>query len=68
VPLFTGGEVVKSFVYPFYVEDSRPGAAGATFTQQIAYTLNESEAEIVPVHVDCVPVLEQIKAELKGAR
>jgi fatty-acyl-CoA synthase len=35
---------------------------------QIAYTLNDSEAEIVLVHADFVPVLEQIKAELKSVR
>jgi fatty-acyl-CoA synthase len=36
--------------------------------QQIAYTLNDSEAEIVLVHADFVPVLEQIKGELKALR
>jgi fatty-acyl-CoA synthase len=36
--------------------------------QQIAYTLNDSEAEVVLVHADFVPVLEQIKGELKGVR
>ena len=36
--------------------------------QQIAYTLNDSEAEVVLVHADFVPVLEQIKGELKSVR
>ncbi|HKC44222.1 MAG TPA: fatty acid--CoA ligase [Burkholderiales bacterium] len=36
--------------------------------QQIAYTLNDSEAEVVLVHADFVPVLESIKGELKGLR
>ena len=36
--------------------------------QQIAYTLNDSEAEVVLVHADFVPMLEQIKGELKGVR
>lgn len=36
--------------------------------QQIAYTLNDSDAEVVLVHADFVPVLEQIKGELKGVR
>jgi len=36
--------------------------------QQIAYTLNDSEAEVVLVHADFVPMLEGIKAELKGVR
>jgi fatty-acyl-CoA synthase len=36
--------------------------------QQIAYTLNDSEAEVVLVHADFVPVLESIKGELKGVR
>ncbi|MDM0028288.1 fatty acid--CoA ligase [Variovorax saccharolyticus] len=34
--------------------------------QQILYTLNDSDAEIVLVHADFLPVLEQIKAGLKG--
>jgi fatty-acyl-CoA synthase len=34
--------------------------------QQIAYTLNDSEADIVLVHADFVPMLESIKGELKG--
>ncbi|WP_018993077.1 fatty acid--CoA ligase [Aromatoleum toluclasticum] len=36
--------------------------------QQIAYTLNDSEAEVVLVHADFVPLLEQLKAELKNVR
>ncbi|MFS8977235.1 fatty acid--CoA ligase [Cupriavidus necator] len=36
--------------------------------QQILYTLNDAEAEIVLVHADFVPVLEQIKDGLKGVR
>jgi fatty-acyl-CoA synthase len=36
--------------------------------QQILYTLNDSEAEIVLVHADFVPMLEQIKEGLKGVR
>jgi fatty-acyl-CoA synthase len=36
--------------------------------QQIAYTLNDSEAEVVLVHADFVPVLEQIRGELTGVR
>lgn len=36
--------------------------------QQIAYTLNDSEAEVVLVHADFVSVLEGIKGELKGVR
>ena len=36
--------------------------------QQIAYTLNDSEAEIVLVHADFVPMLEEIKDELKSVR
>jgi fatty-acyl-CoA synthase len=36
--------------------------------QQIAYTLNDSEAEVVLVHADFVPLLESIKGELKGVR
>ncbi|KVG31098.1 fatty acid--CoA ligase [Burkholderia diffusa] len=36
--------------------------------QQIAYTLNDSAAEVVLVHADFVGVLEQIRAELKHVR
>jgi fatty-acyl-CoA synthase len=36
--------------------------------QQIAYTLNDSEAEVVLVHADFVPLLEGMKGELKGVR
>ncbi|EHP40618.1 AMP-dependent synthetase/ligase [Cupriavidus basilensis OR16] len=36
--------------------------------QQILYTLNDARAEIVLVHADFVPVLEEIKAELKSVR
>jgi fatty-acyl-CoA synthase len=36
--------------------------------QQIAYTLNDSEADVVLVHADFVPVLEGIQGELKGVR
>ncbi len=36
--------------------------------QQILYTLNDAEAEIVLVHADFLPVLEQIKDGLKGVR
>ena len=36
--------------------------------QQIAYTLNDSEAAVVLVHADFVPVLESIKGELKHLR
>ena len=35
---------------------------------QIAYALNDSEAEIVLVHADFVPVLEDIKGELTSVR
>ena len=35
---------------------------------QIAYALNDSEAEIVLVHADFVPMLEGIKDELTGVR
>jgi acyl-CoA synthetase (AMP-forming)/AMP-acid ligase II len=35
---------------------------------QIAYALNDSEAEIVLVHADFVPMLEAIKDELTGVR
>lgn len=37
-------------------------------TQQIAYTLNDSGAEVVMVHVDFLPLLEQICSELKSIR
>ena len=36
--------------------------------QQIAYALNHSDAEIVLVHADFVPMLEGIKRELTGVR
>ncbi|NMG16140.1 fatty acid--CoA ligase [Aromatoleum bremense] len=36
--------------------------------QQIAYTLNDAEAEVVLVHADFVPLLEQLKPELKSVR
>ena len=36
--------------------------------QQIAYTLNDSKAEIALVHADFVPVLESIKGELTSLR
>lgn len=36
--------------------------------QQILYTLNDSDAEIVLVHADFVPMLEEIKDGLKGVR
>lgn len=36
--------------------------------QQIAYTLKDSEAEVVLVHADFLPVLEQIRDELGGVR
>jgi len=36
--------------------------------QQILYTLNDSRAEVILVHADFVPVLEEIKAELKFVR
>jgi fatty-acyl-CoA synthase len=36
--------------------------------QQIAYTLNDSEAAVVLVHADFVPVLENLKGELKHLR
>ncbi len=35
---------------------------------QIAYTLNDSEAEIVLVHTDFLPMLESIKDDLTGIR
>ena len=35
---------------------------------QIAYTLNDSEAEIVLVHTDFVPTLEAITGELTSVR
>jgi fatty-acyl-CoA synthase len=36
--------------------------------QQVLYTLNDSRAEVVLIHTDFVPVLEEIKAELKFVR
>ncbi|MDM0109457.1 fatty acid--CoA ligase [Variovorax sp. J22R24] len=36
--------------------------------QQILYTLNDSDAEIVLVHADFVPMLEKIRDGLKGVR
>ncbi|BAL24247.1 fatty acid--CoA ligase [Azoarcus sp. KH32C] len=36
--------------------------------QQIAYTLNDAEAEVVLVHADFVPLLEQLRPELKSVR
>ena len=36
--------------------------------QQIAYTLNHSQADVVLVHADFVPLLESIKGELKHVR
>ena len=36
--------------------------------RQIAYTLNDSEAEIVLVHADFVPLLDEIMGELKNVR
>jgi fatty-acyl-CoA synthase len=36
--------------------------------QQILYTLNDSRAEVVLVHADFVPTLEQIRAELPFVR
>jgi len=36
--------------------------------QQILYTLNDSDAEIVLVHADFIPVLDQIKDDLKSVR
>ncbi|CAD6562924.1 fatty acid--CoA ligase [Paraburkholderia sabiae] len=36
--------------------------------QQILYTLNDSRAEVVLVHTEFVPVLEEIKRELKFVR
>ncbi|WP_129563156.1 fatty acid--CoA ligase [Paraburkholderia dokdonensis] len=36
--------------------------------QQILYTLNDSRAEVVLVHADFVPMLEQIRAELPLVR
>ncbi|CAB3793224.1 Long-chain-fatty-acid--CoA ligase [Paraburkholderia caffeinitolerans] len=39
-----------------------------TSPQQIAYALNDSRAEVVLAHVDFLPVLEQIQAELKFVR
>ncbi|ODV44414.1 long-chain fatty acid--CoA ligase [Cupriavidus sp. UYMMa02A] len=37
-------------------------------SQQILYTLNDSRAEVVLVHADFVPVLEEIMPELKSVR
>ncbi|AXF25128.1 long-chain fatty acid--CoA ligase [Burkholderia pyrrocinia] len=39
-----------------------------TSPQQIAYALNDSRAELVLAHTDFLPVLEQIRAELKFVR
>ncbi|MFM0500211.1 fatty acid--CoA ligase [Paraburkholderia caffeinilytica] len=39
-----------------------------TSPQQIAYALNDSKAEVVLVHADFLPVLEQIQAELEYVR
>lgn len=36
--------------------------------QQIAYTLNDAEATVVLVHADFVPMLEQIRGELKSVK
>ncbi len=36
--------------------------------QQILYTLNDAEAEVVLVHADFVPLLEQIKGQLPSLR
>jgi fatty-acyl-CoA synthase len=36
--------------------------------QQILYTLNDAEAEVVLVHADFVPLLEQMKGALKTVR
>ncbi|MCP3712957.1 fatty acid--CoA ligase [Paraburkholderia sp. CNPSo 3274] len=36
--------------------------------QQILYTLNDARAEVVLVHADFVPVLEQIRTELTSVR
>lgn len=36
--------------------------------QQIAYTLNDSGAEVVLVHADFVPLLAQLRDELTGVR
>ena len=36
--------------------------------RQIAYTLNDSDAEIVLVHADFVPLLDEIMGELKNVR
>lgn len=36
--------------------------------QQILYTLNDSEAEVVLVHADFLPLLEEIRAELQSVR
>ena len=39
-----------------------------TSPQQIAYALNDSKTEVVLVHADFLPVLEQIQAELRYLR
>ena len=39
-----------------------------TSPQQIAYALNDSKTEVVLVHADFLPVLEQIQAELRYVR
>ncbi|CAG4883667.1 Acetyl-CoA synthetase [Georgfuchsia toluolica] len=36
--------------------------------QQILYTLNDAEAEVVLVHADFIPLLEQIKDQLSSVR
>lgn len=36
--------------------------------QQILYTLNDSQAEVVLVHADFIPMLEEIQAELRSVR
>lgn len=36
--------------------------------QQILYTLNDSGAEVVLVHAEFLPLLEEIRAELQGVR
>jgi fatty-acyl-CoA synthase len=36
--------------------------------QQIAYTLNDSGAEVVLAHADFLPILEQIKGDLQSVR
>lgn len=37
-------------------------------TAQIAYTLNHSRAAILLLHVDFIPVIDSIRAELSGIR